>query len=392
VRRLSLIAVLAASGWAATPQGLWDGQVVVNDVAVPFRMEFSGSDAAFAGSFFNGDERITSTGGQIRDGVATLDFPYYGKKLQATLRADELDGKFGLPGKEYPFHAVPHRALPSVKGRVPAIAGSWEIPVNNPHEKTWRMVIRQTGREVSGAILRLDGDTGALTGEYRDGSFLLSHFAGAAPAVVKVTPGTNGTLALVLDGKTELTAYRPPAARARGLAPPDDPETATTLKNPKEPLQFYFPDLSGRMVSNTDPPFKGKVILVEISGSWCPNCHDEAPLLEELYRRYHAQGLEVVELSFELEDQLKTLDSVRAFVRRYGIGYNVLVPGNTSEVEAKLPQVQNFGAFPTTFFIGRDGLVHSIHTGFAAKATGDLHDELVGQFTSTIRRLLADKS
>jgi thiol-disulfide isomerase/thioredoxin len=253
------------------------------------------------------------------------------------------------------------------------------------------MVMRQSGADVSAAILRLDGDTGALTGQYRNGSFLLSHFSGARPTVVEVTPAADGTLNLRLDGKTQLTAFRPAAARARGLPPPDDPETATTLKNPQEPLRFRFPDLNGRLVSNDDPLFKGKVVLIEISGSWCPNCHDEAPLLEDFYHRYHAQGLEAVELSFELEDQLKTLESVKAFVRRYGIGYTVLVPGDTSQVAAKLPQVQNFGAFPTTFFVGRDGLVHAIHTGFAAKATGELHDELVGQFTSTVTRLLAEQ-
>jgi thiol-disulfide isomerase/thioredoxin len=364
-------------------------------------MEFSGTDANFTGSFFNGDERITSTSGQIQNGAVTLDFPYYGKKLTATLAPApvlSIDGKFGLPGKEYPFHATPHRALPPEKGPIPSIAGSWEIPLpavradgRPSREKSWRMVVRQSGPSIDAAILRLDGDTGSLTGEYRNGGFLLSHFSGARPTVVEVTPATGGTLALKIDGKTQLTALRPSAARARGLAPPDDPETATTLKNPKEPLRFRFPDLNGREVSNDDPRFKGKVMLVEISGSWCPNCHDEAPLLEDFYHRYHDQGLEVVELSFELEDQLKTLESVKAFVRKYGIGYTVLVPGDTSQVEAKLPQVQNFGAFPTTFFVGRDGLVHAIHTGFAAKATGELHDELVGQFTTTVRRLLEEK-
>ena len=71
------------------------------------------------------------------------------------------------------------------------------------------------------------------------------------------------------------------------------------MKDPTEPFRFSFPDLSGKIVSNTDDRFRGKVVIVSISGSWCPNCHDEAPFLVELYRKYHGQGLEVVSLSFE---------------------------------------------------------------------------------------------
>ena len=77
------------------------------------------------------------------------------------------------------------------------------------------------------------------------------------------------------------------------------------MKDPAEPLRFSFPDIQGQIVSNTDARFRGKVVLVNISGSWCPNCHDEAPFLAALYKRYRASGLEIVTLSFEEADQLR---------------------------------------------------------------------------------------
>jgi len=61
--------------------------------------------------------------------------------------------------------------------------------------------------------------------------------------------------------------------------------------------------------------------------SWCPNCHDEAPFLEELYQKYHGLGLEVVALDFEPAEQIKSLSRARAFIKRYGIEYTYLIAG-----------------------------------------------------------------
>ena len=80
------------------------------------------------------------------------------------------------------------------------------------------------------------------------------------------------------------------------------------------------------------------MVVLAISGSWCPNCHDEAPFLEELYRQYRDQGLEVVALSFEEAEQLKSLERLRAFVKEYGIDYTVLAPGEPGELAEKFPQ------------------------------------------------------
>src|SRR5262249_48628775 len=153
-----------------------------------------------------------------------------------------------------------------------------------------------TGPEVSAAILRVDGDTGALTGTYSDGKFVLNHFDGARAYVLEMIPQPDGTLALNLaagrGGDKKLIAVHPAQARAKGLPEPTDPAQHTRVKNPDEPFAFRFPEISGKLVSNTDRRFQDKVVLVNVTGTWCPNCHDEAPFLQELYRKYRALGLE----------------------------------------------------------------------------------------------------
>jgi thiol-disulfide isomerase/thioredoxin len=242
-------------------------------------------------------------------------------------------------------------------------------------------------------ILRVDGDTGTLSGNYKDGKFALSHFTGERPFYVEVTPQSDGSLQLQVasfhDTQT-LIALRPADARAKDLAPPDDPAQHTKVKDPTQPLRFSFPDVIGRVVSNTDDRFQGKVVLVNITGSWCPNCHDEAPFLEELYRKYHGLGLEIVALDFEPAEQLKSLSRVRAFIERYGIEYTYLIAGEPSQLNEKIPQAENLNAWPTTFFVGRNGLVRSIHTGFTSQASGELDSRLKDSVRNEIEQLLSE--
>jgi peroxiredoxin len=251
-------------------------------------------------------------------------------------------------------------------------------------------MIRQSGAEASAAILRIDGDTGTLTGTYRDGKFVLSHFSGARPLRLELRASADETLTVVQNKEQPLTAIRADQALAKGLPQPSDPSRFTSVKDPTEPLRFSFPDLDGKLVSNTDARFQGKVVIVAIGGSWCPNCHDETPFLVDLYNKYRARGLEVVELSFEEEAQLKNPVRVRAFNKRYGVEYPVLLPGEPKELNEKMPQGVNLNSFPTTFFLGRDGRVRSAHAGFPSKASGKFHEDAKEEITALVERLLAE--
>jgi hypothetical protein len=81
---------------------------------------------------------------------------------------------------------------------------------------------------------------------------------------------------------------------------------------------------------------------------------------------------------------------LRAFNKRYGIDYTVLIPGEPKELNDKVPQGVNLSSFPTTFFLGRDGKVRSAHAGFPGKASGTFHTEAKEEITSLVERLLAE--
>jgi thiol-disulfide isomerase/thioredoxin len=376
--------------------GLWDGKIKYDDVTIEFPLEISGVRRNVKGSFFNGSERVTSTAGSLEGHTLALEFADYATRLDLTEQAGLLKGTYG--NKDSGVHVIELRrsgATSSPTSGAPDISGLWTVPFESAKgEHAWRLIVRQRRSQVSAAILRVDGDTGVLVGQYEGDRFVLNHFDGARPLRATIVSRGDGDLDVTLRGPhaptQTLIAYRPVEARVKGLPSPSVFKGHTTMKNPADPLRFSFPDLHGSLVSNTDPQFSNKVLVVNITGSWCPNCHDEAPFLVEMYRRYHALGLEMVAIDFEDEEQFKNPTRLSAFIKHYGIDYTYLIGGLTSEVAAKFPQVDRLNAWPTTFFIARDGKVRTIHTGFAGPATGTFYAELRQEFGGTVERLLAE--
>jgi thiol-disulfide isomerase/thioredoxin len=399
--KVTILAAILALPFTATaqnpssPAGLWDAAVVVNGLEIPFRFEISNSGSNVSGWFFNGDEKVLSTGGTFENGSLVLNFDHYATSLEASLVNGRLAGTYNRAAGYYPFYAKRFTPPAGFPNEVPAIDGLWTIgSVNsNKGESAWRFIVRQSGAEVTAAILRVDGDTGGLSGTYRNGRFVVSHFSGARPLVLELTPQKDGSLEIVRNKTEKMIAVKDSEAKLKGVAEPTDPSRHSSVKDPTEPFKFAFPDVTGKIVSSTDERFRGKVVIVGIGGSWCPNCHDEAPFLSELYTKYKSKGLEIVELSFEEEAQkAKGYPRLLAFNKRYGVNYTVLLAGDQGDLQEKVPQIHNLNSFPTTIFVGKDGLVRAVHAGFAGAVSGVFHENAKEEITATVERLLAERS
>jgi hypothetical protein len=148
---------------------------------------------------------------------------------------------------------------------------NWELQTHTKYgESALLLVVRQSGAHVDATISRVDGDTGNIDGDYKAGKFVLGHFDDARPLLLEIVPQSDGSLQVVENNGTPLPAFRPSAARAKGLAPPVDTTQHTHMRNPAEPLRFSFPNLAGNVVTSKDPRFHGKVVLVTLMGSWLP--------------------------------------------------------------------------------------------------------------------------
>jgi thiol-disulfide isomerase/thioredoxin len=386
------------------PQGLWDAVVVVGPAEIPFRFEIAKQGAGLQGFFFEGQKKIGSTSGKYTDGKLQFDYEGLNTTLSATFDGDKLEGSYRnnrKNGREYPFHASRHsQSANKASSKPPQIAGDWEMILVGPDNAatkdsrialTWKLYLRQNGSDVTGSILRVDGDTGTLTGRWQGDSLALSHFAGERPVLLEAKLQPDGTLDIVLNKQNKYLAARSSQARAKAIPEPADPSKYTTVKDPTEPFHFSFPDIDGKLISDTDPQFKNKVVILSIGGTWCPNCRDEAPFLVSLYNRFHARGLEIVGLNFEATgDPTEDQPRIQSFVNEFSVPYPVLYAGAIPDVQEKLPQIVNFAAYPTTIYIGRDARVAGIHAGFASAAAGEAHIALQHQVDRLVERLLAD--
>src|SRR4051812_25540860 len=150
--------------------GLWDATINWNDAEIPFKLEISGAGANVKGWFFNGDDREVSNSGTFENGRLVLSFDSYLAKLTATVKDGVIDGEYGpMLKKMSHVHAVRAGAKSKPDPNAPSIAGQWDLTgvSSSKGENAWRLILRQHGGDIQGAILRVDGDTGTLTGSYK---------------------------------------------------------------------------------------------------------------------------------------------------------------------------------------------------------------------------------
>jgi thiol-disulfide isomerase/thioredoxin len=384
---------------AAGIAGLWDAVVVANKVEVPFRFEIVQKGNLVEGFFFEGDRKVGSTSGTFENGVLRLEYDHLNTTLEATIDGDRLRGTYGnrlARAKPMEFRAERPGPITSATTTAPRVDGNWMMyrtaKDNSKLDVSWRLYLRQSGSDVSGAILRTSGDSGTLVGRWRDGQLVLSHFAGERPLLFEAKLNADGSLAVTLDRQFTYLAARSAEAKSKNIPEPPDLTRFTSMKDPSARFHFAGANLEGQRVSDSDARFEGKVVVVTIGGSWCPNCHDEAPFLVELYKEFHARGLEIVGLFFENDADLTVVrPRVLAFIKRYAVPFPILVPGTVDQAAAKLPQLDNLAVYPTTLILGRDGRVRQVRAGFASAATGEEHLRLKREKRELIKRLLEEK-
>lgn len=432
------IAVAQTTTGADSLDGRWDASLNSHGVAIPFRLDIAGSGPTLKGIFYDGFKPYDgTTSATFQDGRLVLNIEHYLTTITAILKDGQLVGNVVSqsrgPAAEYAFQATRHVDTKNTAADVPSIAGSWIVPLDSPSskgEKAFRFIVQQQGADVAASILRVDGDTGAYSGTYKDGKWVLRHFDGSRPGVIEVSLAKDGTLEILQatarprpqatqeganagtyqtvstparskayasdasDSRyaSKLVAYRADVAEAKGLPQPENYETHTTVRDPNETFTFNFPDVNGKLVSNEDPRFKGKVVLAIVTGTWCPNCHDEAQYLVQLDKKYRDKGLAIVALDFEEPEQQGSLEREKAFVKQYGVDYTYLIAGAPSDMWEKVPQLVNLNTWPATVFVGRDGRVKAIHSGFASPASGEFNQQLQQEFTSRIEQLLSEKA
>jgi thiol-disulfide isomerase/thioredoxin len=349
----------------------------------------------------NGKERVRIDEVSIDGSHLRLAMPGYSHELTATAHGDRLEGEAVMVrrgGKRIaiPFHARANEPWRFFRGTDPQPArvdGRWAVTLTDDagHSGPAIAEFEQHGDAVTGTVLTPTGDHRFLAGEVQGQSLYLSRFDGGSAYLYHARLEPDGSLAgKFWSGTWSVEDFRAVRDEHATLK---DPGAEAGLADPAGRFEFSFPDLDGKRVSLADARFKGKVVIVAIGGSWCPNCHDEAAFLVPYYERLHARGLEVVFLQFEYFDDFpEAVAANRRFVALYHIPWPVLVGGSSDREQAaqRLPSLGKLYGWPTTLFLDRQGQVRRIHTGFAGPATGAHYEAWHREFETLVDGLLAE--
>ena len=285
--------------------------------------------------------------------------------------------------------------LPITKNTI-NLSGRWRAVFKNDEGKNSDAIaeLKQVGNKLTGSILTTTGDYRFLEGFANGDSLVMSTFDGTHAFYFSASIGKNGMLSngFFANGPTSLETWE--AARDANIEL-DETDVLMKAKDPSQKLNFRFPDLNGMMVSNQDEKFKGKVLVIQIMGSWCPNCMDETAFLSKYYHDKKDIGFEVIGLAYEYTtDFEKAKINLMRFKNRFNVEYPMLITGVVSSdplrTEKTLPLMTPIKAFPSMIVIGKDGLVKQTHAGYAGPATGIHHEKFKEEFDAMIRKLVKE--
>lgn len=389
---------------AQVKPGAYIGQFLRTDgLPILFYLDVEGQGAAARWTIRNGEERIPVNNIRQQGDSVWVDMPVFESAFRLQIQGQGLAGIWVKAGEQQPevIQRVvirPGQEKFPISQGPPAtdISGRWKAAFLRPNG-TQRAAIaefRQHGQQLTGTFLTPTGDYRYLEGTIQGDTLQLSCFDGSHAYYFGAR----------LSGKDQLVegifaaglTHREPWSATRDAAAALDGSAARMEWKPgSPPLQFRFPDLDSNLVSLQDPRYRGKVVILQIMGSWCPNCMDETAFLSDFYRRHRSRGVEVIGLAYEYStDFQRARRSLSKFRDRYQVTYPMLVTGVTSadtlRTEKTLPGFTPIRAFPTTIFLGKDGRVRMTEAGYAGPATGHHHEAFRKEFEERVEALLRE--
>jgi len=378
-------------------EGTWKAKLDLGKGnTLPFLLDYNADNTL---TIYNAEETIEVDEVSIKGDSIIIKMPVFEGVFKGTFTNDIISGRFIKPSLN---RVVPFVMSHNEKQRfeittapTSIISGNWET-VFSPNSKSDHYIAKgifeQMGNKVTGTFRTTTGDYRYLDGVVEGDSLKLSTFDGAHAFLFKAAINDSVINGMFYSGNHWEEPFT--ATRNENYELPEA-ESLTYLKEGYETLAFTFPDTEGNPVSLSDNRFKNKVVIVQIMGTWCPNCLDETKFYSEYYAKNKTEDIEFVALAFEYAPtEEKAIKSIKRLQEKIEVPYPILLAqyGSSSKKQAqeKLPMLNHVLSYPTTIFIDKNGDVRKIHTGFNGPATGEMYTKFVADFDDFIKELQAE--
>lgn len=389
------IILITLFSYASEPkQGFWQGILNLDkDVNLPFVFSIDNKQSL---TVYNAQEEIILDKPSHSDDSLRYSFlAFKTYVIFKPINKNSLKGYYVYPDRKnnarIPFEAsyLGNKKPSCSKKTVTDISGRWKTIFNvnkeNPYPAIGKFKQENNGR-VTGTFLTETGDYRFLDGYLTNDQLTLSCFDGSHAFLFK---------AKYTNGKLKGTFYSGSHWKTKWEAEPNnsfelkDPDSLTRMI--KDDFTFVHPDLNKNEVLFPNESTQGKVIIIQILGTWCPNCLDETNFYKELYQKYHREGLEIIGVAYEYPSTFQEqAERVERYIKNKNVPYTILIGGHASKKEAStdFSMLNEITSFPTSVFINRSGEVVKIHTGFNGPGTGEVYDEYVEDTHQLIQKLI----
>lgn len=378
-------------------------EVTEGELPFNFEVKYANPDS-FYFEIINGEERIVLNriefGRDTRTGKDTfrIYFPVFQSYLRGSFSENVLEGEWVDPHLDdyrIPFlarHGRGHRFTTMKKAPLMDISGVWETLFETDTEHPYPAIgeFRQNGNHLTGTFRTETGDYRYLEGTVQGNKLYLSAFDGAHAFLFegKILEDSSivGGFKSGAHYRCAWEARRNPAAQLK------DPHTLSSIR--PGAVSFRFPNAFGKEIALTDSRYQGKVKILQVMGTWCPNCMDETEFLVNYLREQNNPDLAVIALAFERQrDPQKRMENIQNYIRQMHIPYEVLLAGDADKSAASeaLPAIEEVIAYPTLILLDKNNRVRKVHTGFSGPATSAFK-AFRQEFHDSIEQLLQENS
>jgi thiol-disulfide isomerase/thioredoxin len=379
-----------------TAEETWLFKITLNDsVQLPIKVtSVKGDELNF--TIHNAEEKIALKNIHLKGDSIFMEMPVFQTGFEGVYDGTTMSGvlvKYDAVDYRLPFTA--HKIdelVPILQNPCCDINKRYKVLFRPGQENEGHAIgeFKQEGNTVSGTFMTETGDYRYLGGTLEGNLMRLSAFDGNHLYVFKATVSEDGSMeGMFFSGKTRADKWTAEINDEFKLA---DPDKLTYLKEGESELSFTFNTTSDETIEYTKEKYLGKVVILQILGSWCPNCMDESKFLQEQYAKHNEEGLEIIGLAFERKrDKGISYKAIDKMVEDLEMTYPVVFAGSTrmADREKALPQLNKIMSFPTSIYINKKGEIVKIHTGFAGPGTTE-YDSFVTETEELIQTMLSE--
>lgn len=381
---------------------LWKAEIIRTDgIHIPFGFELEMEKGLPVMHIINGSERIRVDSVHFESDSIFIKMPLYESSFKAAVTKGKLMGTWtkGTTTKDQvlPFMAEINKPRFLAQSGPAAfnVSGRWAVKFEKDSLPVSVAEFQQKGNGITGTFMTPTGDYRYLEGIVNGDQLMLSGFDGVHAVLFtgKITSAASIENGRFISGAKHYESW---SAAMNPHALVKIEETAVFVRPGEDRLNFRFPDLDSNAIAITDQRFLNKVVVIQLMGSWCPNCMDETAFLSEYYQRNKERGVEVIALAYEYStDFYRSKKSLGKFQKRFNVQYPILVTGvavaDTMRTEKTLPQLTRIKVFPTSIILDKKGKIRKIDTGFVGPGTGEHYETYKKEFGEMMNRLLKEE-